>query len=223
MGKELISQKKKDVRAVHKHLRTISSANKSIWRPTKEEYFFYDGGDYVTLDENGSFREDIYERFDAPYHSWQICKYDMRGNLIEIEQYEEMDGETTMLLGEIYEYTYDSNTDVPLQVLSYAYNSDNSSYEPVMKVIYSGIIDASAGVNEITAQPSSLAIKIQDNTLTASLPSMNHYRIMSISGTLIFEGYANETVNINISTLPAGAYLFQANSPNGSQTTKFLK
>lgn len=110
---------------------------------------------YTTLDNNGSFRIDITEYgrngalVTSEYLTSTIASYNERGEILSVETFETVDGETSQLSGEKYTYKYDDATGIIIESLNEMYNPDLNAYEPLLKIIYSNPIDVTAGVDAI--------------------------------------------------------------------------
>lgn len=105
---------------------------------------------YTTLDTNGSYRIDSYEyeregeEILDEYHMYDVVTYNEKGDILSVENFEEMEGEAVKIGGEKYTYVYDAETGVMLESLNEMYNMDEEVYEPVIKISYSNYTDVSS-------------------------------------------------------------------------------
>ena len=107
-----------------------------------DESEIYERHTYTETDSYGSFTETI----ARPYNNTEmklIGTYDSRGNLISHEEYDTEDGETSLVQGEKYEYTYDETTGQPTEIIFYGLDPDTdyTTYTPIYKSVYSSFVD----------------------------------------------------------------------------------
>lgn len=179
---------------------------------------------YLTTDENGSFREDIYEYFgEEAYHNYQTVTYNDKGDVLLSEQFEEMGEDMAMLMGgERNTYTYDEATGVMTEVVSEMYDADMEDYIPFIKIVYSGIIDA-AGVGSVVGNQAKLQCSTVGNSLRIAMEGMTGYAVYDLSGAMVCAaGTSGDVAEISLDTVAKGAYIVKATGSKGFGTAKFI-
>lgn len=113
---------------------------------------------YETIDANGSFKITQEEYFDDDnnpttepvYVTVETVTIDGHGNIILDEVEETYEGVTEMVDGAKIDYLYDNDGN-PTEMILYYYDYDSEEYVPDTKTVYGTYVDASAGVEGVSA------------------------------------------------------------------------
>lgn len=207
----------------------------------------------ITLDDNGSYREEVQEFLDMDgdgkftedeimYRGYMLEMCDENKNPISTEEFgsfepepepEEMMSPSTRvepeegmerLGGTLTEYKYGENKEI-LELIMQGWNYEAGVYEPKMKKVSTDFRDVTTGLETTRTESGKLTYSVSTyGEMTFSMEGMNGYVIYSANGTSIVNAKTSgDTASESIANLPAGLYILKVTGTKGAETVKFLK
>ncbi len=179
----------------------------------------------TTLDENGSYREDIYKYFDEyangnTYHIYAITTCNEHGDIVDYIEYEQIgSGELKTMCHNKFEYKYDEATGVITEMIQTDLDTESGKYNPTIKIEYSNIVNT--GIEDVVKN-SELSYWISGNTLKISMLGLHEYAIYSTTGLLMSSGKVSDIVDVDISNFASGIYMLRVTGSSGSEVVKFV-
>ena len=182
------------------------------------------------LDENGSFKEEIIEKFDengdgqlVTYDQYSVIIYDDHKNPVSEEYFEVVDGTPELTSGMKSLYTYGPNGEITETVIQ-EYDYDATEYMNRMKIVASDFVFFTSGVDCIRTKTGTLNIRVSDELMTIEKEGMCRYSIYSATGTMLSSGQIeNNRGEVSLAGLPAGLYFVKVADGQQSETAKFIK
>ncbi len=181
-----------------------------------------------TLDDNGSYREDIYEYFGEfangnTYHSWAITTCNEHGDVVDYIEYEQVGaGATKTMCHNKFEYKYDEATGAMTEMVQTDLDTSTGTYNLMFKVEYSGITNVATDIENIEANNATLTYEIEGNNIKFAMSGMTNYSICTLSGITVVSGNAFESATTDLSSLASGVYILKVSGTEGYNVQKFI-
>ncbi len=179
-----------------------------------------------TLDDNGSYREDIYEYFGEyangnTYHKWAITTCNEHGDIVDYIEYEQIgSGEQKTMCHNKFEYKYDETTGVMTEMVQTDLDTSTGNYNKTFKIEYSNIVNT--GIDDVFANQQ-LTYRLSDNALNISMQGLSEYVIYNTTGLVVASGKAADFAAVDVSAFASGVYMLKATGAAGTEVVKFVR
>lgn len=182
------------------------------------------------LDDNGSYIykyiESLDENEDGNMEEYEVhfkAMYDSHKNVISEESFVIMDDMEEQVEGLKIDYTYGDRDEI-LEFIESGWNYDETTYEPIMKIVSSNFIEIITTSITNTEINNAFNCYVDGNSLVFSLDGASQYNLYNLSGTEVEKRNMNSNMIVtNLSHLPNGIYILVVSGSKGTAKAKFVK